>query len=130
MRRTASAARTPLGPGRARSAPPRRPLISGAATRFDGQVTAFDLRHHDSPCYHCLYPEQAEVEETRCAVMGVFAPLVGIVGSMQAAEALKLLLGAGSSLCGRLLVMDALHMELRTIMLRKDETCPTCNQAA
>ncbi len=105
----------------------KKPLVSGAATRFDGQVTVFDLRRHDSPCYHCLYPEQAEAEETRCAVMGVFAPLVGIIGSMQAAEALKLLLGAGSSLCGRLLVMDALHMELRTIMLNKDSACPICS---
>jgi len=103
-----------------------KPLVSGAATRFDGQVTVFDLRHAHSPCYHCLYPEQAEAEETRCAVMGVFAPLVGIIGSMQAAEALKLLLGTGTSLCGKLLVLDALHMELRTVKLSKDKTCPVC----
>jgi len=103
-----------------------KPLVSGAATRFDGQVTVFDLRHADNPCYHCLYPEQAEVEETRCAVMGVFAPLVGIIGSMQAAEALKLLLATGTSLCGKLLVLDALHMELRTVRLSKDKACPVC----
>ncbi len=103
-----------------------KPLVSGAATRFDGQVTVFDLRHAHSPCYHCLYPEQAETEETRCAVMGVFAPLVGIIGSLQAAEALKLLLEAGTSLCGKLLVMDALHMELRTVKLSKDKACPVC----
>jgi molybdopterin/thiamine biosynthesis adenylyltransferase len=101
----------------------RKPLVSGAATRFEGQVTVFDLRHKDSPCYCCLYPEQAEAEETRCAVMGVFAPLVGIVGSMQAAEALKLLIGTGTSLCGKLLVLNALHMELRTLKLRKDKAC-------
>jgi molybdopterin/thiamine biosynthesis adenylyltransferase len=103
-----------------------KPLVSGAATRFDGQVTVFDLRHAHSPCYHCLYPERAEAEETRCAVMGVFSPLVGIIGSLQAAEALKLLLEIGSSLCGKLLVLDALHMELRTIKLSKDKSCPVC----
>lgn len=103
-----------------------KPLVSGAATRFDGQVTVFDLRHAHSPCYHCLYPEQTETEETRCAVMGVFAPLVGIIGSLQAAEALKLLLGTGVSLCGKLLVLDALHMELRTVKLSKDNACPVC----
>ena len=104
----------------------KKPLVSGAATRFDGQVTVFDQRHAHSPCYHCLYPEQTESEETRCAVMGVFAPLVGIIGSMQAAEALKLLLATGTSLCGKLLVLDALHMELRTVKLSKDNTCPVC----
>jgi adenylyltransferase/sulfurtransferase len=103
-----------------------KPLVSGAAMRFDGQVTVFDLRHALSPCYHCLYPEQAEAEETRCAVMGVFAPLVGIIGSLQAAEALKLLLATGTSLCGKLLVLDALHMELRILKLHKDQTCPVC----
>lgn len=104
----------------------KKPLVSGAATRFDGQVTVFDLRHTYSPCYHCLYPEQAVAEETRCAVMGVFAPLVGIIGSFQAAEALKLLLETGTSLCGKLLVLDALHMELRTVKLSKDKACPVC----
>lgn len=104
----------------------RKPLVSGAATRFAGQVTVFDLRHEHSPCYQCLYPEQSENEETRCAVMGVFAPLVGIIGSLQAAEALKLLLEAGTSLCGRLLIMDALHMDLRTIKLRRDTNCTVC----
>ncbi len=105
-----------------------KPLVSGAATRFDGQVSVFDLRRTESPCYHCLYPEQAEIEETRCAVMGVFAPLVGIIGSLQAAEALKLLLGIGTSLCGRLLVMDVLHMELRSVKLTKDSACRVCSQ--
>jgi molybdopterin/thiamine biosynthesis adenylyltransferase len=105
----------------------KKPLVSGAATRFDGQVAVFDQRHAHSPCYHCLYPEQAETEETRCAMMGVFAPLVGIIGSLQAAEALKLLLGTGTSLCGKLLVLDALHMELRTVKLSKDKACPVCS---
>lgn len=106
----------------------KKPLVSGAATRFNGQVTVFDLRHAHSPCYHCLYPEQTEAEETRCAVMGVFAPLVGIIGSLQAAEALKLLLDAGTSLCGKLLLLDALHMELRTVKLNQDNACSICGQ--
>ena len=105
----------------------KKPLVSGAAIRFDGQVAVFDLRQTDSPCYHCLYPQQAVTEETRCAVMGVFAPLVGIIGSLQATEALKLLLGVGTPLRGRLLVMDALHMELRTVKLNKDGDCPVCS---
>jgi molybdopterin/thiamine biosynthesis adenylyltransferase len=103
-----------------------KPLVSGAATRFDGQITVFDLRNAESPCYHCLYPEQAASDETRCSVMGVFAPLVGIVGSMQAAEALKLLLGAGKSLQGRLVVIETLHMHLRVVTLHRDKACPVC----
>jgi molybdopterin/thiamine biosynthesis adenylyltransferase len=85
----------------------KKPLVSGAAIRFSGQVTVFDFRQQHSPCYHCLYPENTEHEDTRCAEMGVFAPLVGIIGSLQAAEALKLLLEVGTSLCGRLLLIDA-----------------------
>jgi adenylyltransferase/sulfurtransferase len=104
----------------------KKPLVSGAATRFDGQVSVFDLRHPESPCYQCLFPEQAAPEETRCAIMGVFAPLVGVIGSLQAAEAIKLLMDAGTSLRGRLLVMDGLHMELRTVKLGKDKTCHVC----
>lgn len=107
----------------------KKPLVSGAATRFDGQVSVFDLRHAHTPCYHCLYPEQAHTEETRCAVMGVFAPLVGIIGSLQAAEALKLLLGAGTSLCGKLLLLDVLRMELRSLKLNKDDSCAVCSKA-
>lgn len=103
-----------------------KPLVSGAAIRFGGQVTVFDLRRADSPCYNCLYPEHGESEETRCAVMGVFAPLVGVIGTLQATEALKLLLQIGDSLCGRLLVMDALGMDLRTIRLGKDPQCVVC----
>jgi molybdopterin/thiamine biosynthesis adenylyltransferase len=104
----------------------RKPLVSGAALRFDGQVSVFDLRRDDSPCYACLFPEDAESEELRCAVMGVFAPLTGIIGATQAAEALKLLCGAGQSLAGRLLLLDALAMEWREIRLRKDPGCPVC----
>lgn len=107
----------------------RKPLVSGAATRFDGQVCVFDFRRDDAPCYQCLYPEQAESEETRCAVLGIFAPLVGIIGSLQAGEALKLLTGIGRSLHGRLLLLNALEMEVRTLRLARDPTCPVCSRA-
>jgi len=103
----------------------RKPLVSGAAIRFDGQVTVFDLRNTASPCYHCLFPENSE-EEERCATMGVFAPLVGVIGAIQATEALKLLAGIGQSLAGRLLLFDGLGMEWRTIRLKKDPRCPVC----
>jgi adenylyltransferase/sulfurtransferase len=108
----------------------RKPLVSGAAVRFDGQVAVFDLRAADSPCYACLFPEHGESEDVRCAVMGVFAPLTGIVGSIQAAEALKLLAGAGETLVGRLLLLDALAMEVRTIKLAKDPACAVCGPAS
>jgi adenylyltransferase/sulfurtransferase len=104
----------------------RKPLVSGAAIRFDGQITVFDLRKADSPCYACLFPEDAGAEELRCAVMGVFAPLTGIVGTTQAAEALKLLAGIGEPLVGRLMILDALAMEWRVIRLRKDPGCKVC----
>jgi len=104
----------------------RKPLVSGAAIRFDGQVSVFDLRRADSPCYGCLFPEDAGAEELRCAVMGVFAPLTGIVGTVQAAEALKVLAGIGEPLVGRLLILDALTMEWRTIRLKKDPRCKVC----
>lgn len=104
----------------------RRPLVSGAAIRFDGQVSVFDLRRTESPCYHCLFPEGKEVEEVRCAVMGVFAPLTGIIGATQAAEALKLIVGCGNSLDGRLLLLDGLGMEWRSISLGRDPACAVC----
>lgn len=108
----------------------RKPLVSGAATRFDGQVSVFDFRRPGSPCYNCLYPEDSESEETRCAVMGVFAPLVGIVGSMQAAEALKLLAGIDSTLHGKLLTLDALSMQPRFMKLARDPQCAVCSGLA
>ena len=104
----------------------RKPLVSGAAIRFDGQISVYDLRRDDSPCYHCLFPEGEDVEEVRCAVMGVFAPLTGIVGTMQAAEALKLAAGIGESLTGRLLLLDALEMEWRSVRFKKDAGCAVC----
>ncbi|MSQ51978.1 MAG: molybdopterin-synthase adenylyltransferase MoeB [Betaproteobacteria bacterium] len=108
----------------------RKPLVSGAGVRFDGQVTVFDLRHADSPCYECLFPEDAELEETRCAVMGVFAPLTGIIGTVQAAEAIKLIAGAGETLSGRLLLLDALKMAWRSVRLKKDLACKVCGASA
>lgn len=104
----------------------RKPLVSGAAVRFDGQVAVFDLRAPDSACYACLFPEGGESEDVRCAVMGVFAPLTGIIGSIQAAEALKLICETGETLAGRLLLLDALAMQVRTIRLAKDPACPVC----
>ncbi len=103
-----------------------KPLVSGAAVRFDGQVAVFDLRRDDAPCYACLFPEDSREAEMRCAEFGVFAPLVGIVGSMQASEALKLIIGAGQSLSGRFLLYDALAAEWRSLRLRKDPACPVC----
>lgn len=103
-----------------------KPLISGAAVGFEGQVTIFDLRSTDSPCYHCLYPDTGSNEETRCTENGVFSPVVGIIGTVQAAEALKLICGAGKSLNGRLLLLDALDMQWRSIRLQKDPGCLIC----
>lgn len=106
-----------------------KPLVSGAAIGFEGQVTVFDLRHPDSPCYHCLYPDSGEeggLGPMRCAEFGVFSPLVGMIGATQAAEAMKLLLGLGKSLEGRLLLLDVLAMEWRSITLLRDPGCPVC----
>jgi len=101
------------------------PLVSGAAIRFDGQVTVYDPRQSSSPCYRCLYPEGAELE-LNCSTSGVFAPLVGMVGTVQAAEALKVLANLGEPLVGRLLMVDALRMEWRTLKLKADPSCPVC----
>lgn len=104
----------------------RKPLVSGAGVQFDGQVSVFDLRHPESPCYNCLFPETTEIAETRCAVMGVFAPVVGIIGTTQAAEALKIVARIGEPLTGRLLLLDALAMEWRSVRLHKDPRCAIC----
>jgi molybdopterin-synthase adenylyltransferase len=106
----------------------KKPLVSGAAIRFDGQVSVFDPRIDTSPCYHCIYPESDSFEETRCAEMGVFAPLVGIVGSSQAAEALKLVaeVEGSEALVGRLLTIDAKTMDVSTLRFARDSTCKVC----
>ncbi len=104
----------------------RKPLVSGAAIRFDGQVAVFDQRQPGHACYHCLFPEGGDVGELRCAVMGVFAPIVGIVGAVQAAEALKLIIGCGTSLDGRLLLLDGLTMQWRSVGFGPDPGCAVC----
>ncbi len=104
----------------------KKPLVSGAAVRFDGQVSAFDLRRADAPCYACLFPEGGEGGDIRCSEFGVFSPLVGVVGAMQAVEALKLLMDIGRDLTGRLLLYNALESEWREIRLKKDPGCPVC----
>lgn len=106
----------------------RKPLVSGAAIRFDAQVTVFDLRDGESACYACLFPEEGQSQEERCAIMGVFSPLVGIVGATQAAETLKLLAGIGTPLRNRLLMLDALSMEWKQVRLRRDPGCQVCGQ--
>jgi len=103
-----------------------KPLVSGAAIRFDGQVSVFDLRRADAPCYACLFPEDGAAEDVQCAVMGVFAPLTGVVGALQAAEAIKLLARAGESLDGRLLMLDALGADWRSVRVRRDPGCAAC----
>lgn len=105
-----------------------KPLVSGAAIRFDGQVSVFDPRQANTPCYHCLFPEGEDVEEMRCAIMGVFAPLTGIIGTMQAAEAMKLLIGCGTSLVGRLLLLDGMSMRWREVRVPHDPGCAVCGQ--
>ena len=104
----------------------RKALVSGAAIRFDAQVTVFDLRIKNSPCYSCLFPEDAEVQEVQCSQMGVLAPLTGMVGSIQAMEAIKLIVGTGESLSGRLLLIDAKTAEWRTVKVAKDPGCRVC----
>lgn len=108
----------------------RKPLVSGAAIRFSGQVSTYDLRQPDAPCYHCLFPEADDVEELRCATTGVLSPLLGMVGSAQAVEALKLLGGFGEPLVGRLLSVDAFNMNWHTVRFRKDPACPVCGAEA
>jgi molybdopterin/thiamine biosynthesis adenylyltransferase len=105
-----------------------RPLVAGAAIGFDAQISVYDTRAPDTPCYACVFPAEATVAETACATMGVFAPLVGIIGSMQAAEALKLLAGIGSALAGRLQMLDALTMEWTQIAVQRAAHCTVCAQ--
>ncbi|PIY28728.1 MAG: molybdopterin biosynthesis protein MoeB [Comamonadaceae bacterium CG_4_9_14_3_um_filter_60_33] len=107
----------------------QKPLVSGAAIRFDGQVSVFDARDALSPCYACVFPPDTTFEETRCATMGVFAPLVGIIGSVQAAEALKLITGAGRPLTGRLLMLDGRAMEFTEVRISRHAACPVCGTA-
>ena len=107
-----------------------KPLVSGAAIRFEGQVAVFDQSNPDSPCYECLYPGESDLEEMRCAVMGVFSPLVGIIGSTQAMEAIKVLAKIGNSMNGRLLLFNSLTAEWKVLSLHKDEFCNVCGKSA
>jgi molybdopterin/thiamine biosynthesis adenylyltransferase len=106
-----------------------KPLVAGAVIRFDGQMTVVDPREASSPCYACVFPPDAAFEEVQCSTMGVLAPLVGVVGAMQAAEALKLLAGAGPSLAGRLLMLDGRSMEWNTMHLQRHPDCPVCGHS-
>ncbi|MBB3223739.1 HesA/MoeB/ThiF family protein [Pseudoduganella umbonata] len=105
----------------------RVPLVSGAVIRFDGQVSVFDPRSADAPCYSCLFPQDQAFEDVACSTMGVFAPLVGVVGATQAAEALKIVMGIGTSLAGRLLMLDGLRMEWTSIGVGRAAGCPVCS---
>lgn len=104
----------------------QKPLVSGAAIGFEGQLTVYDFRHPESPCYHCLFPDDGSETDMRCSENGVFSPLVGMIGTTQAAEAMKLLMNIGTSLQGRLMLLDALNIEWRTIKLSKDPACKVC----
>lgn len=105
-----------------------KPLVAGAAIRFDGQLAVYDPRDPQSPCYACLFPPDAQFEETRCAVLGVFGPVVGTIGTLQAHEALKLLAGVGGGLVGRLLMFDGRSSSFETMRVRRDPACPVCGQ--
>ena len=105
-----------------------KPLVSGAAIRFDAQISVYDTRQDDAPCYACVFPYDSNFEEALCATMGVFAPLVGIIGAMQAAEALKLLSGAGESMAGRLQMLDGRAMEWNEVRVKRDPACPVCTR--
>ncbi len=105
----------------------RVPLVSGAVIRLDGQLTTYDARQSDSPCYACVFPPDQAPEEISCATMGVLAPLVGVIGSLQAAEALKLMTGIGSSLVGRLQMLDGRSLAWTEMRLRRHANCPVCS---
>lgn len=104
-----------------------KPLVSGAAIRFEGQLSVFDNRQDSSPCYNCLYPKSGD-EEENCSENGILAPVVGIIGSMQALEAIKIICGIGEPLVGRLLIFDALAMSWRSMQLSRDPACPVCSK--
>ncbi len=106
----------------------RKPLVSGAVIRFDGQLAVYDPRDVASPCYACVFDPREPFEETLCSTLGVFAPLVGIIGTLQAAEALKLLSGAGTARTGRLLMLDGRHTDFSEVRLPRNPACPVCGQ--
>lgn len=105
----------------------KTPLVSGAVNQMTGQLTVFDSRRDDSPCYRCLYGEDSIDQEEACSETGILAPLAGAIGSLQAAEAIKVLLGIGETLVGKVMLFDAMKMDWRTVKLKKDPTCPVCS---
>ena len=105
----------------------RKPLVSGSALRLDGQISVYDTQQINVPCYACVFPPTQDFEEIRCATMGVLAPLVGVIGSMQATEALKILSGMGSSLNGQLMMFNAQHLEWQTLQTQRHAQCPVCS---
>ncbi len=107
----------------------KTPLVSGAAIRFDGQLTVFDARNSTNPCYECLFPDSGVAQDEACATMGVLSPLVGMIGSAQAIETLKLLVGLGQSLVGRLMLFNALRFESQYIHYKQDPHCAVCAQS-
>ena len=104
------------------------PLVSGAAIKFDGQVTVIDTRQTGTPCYACLFPADQEFNEVQCSTMGVFSPLVGIIGSIQAAQALQVIMQIGEPLVGKLLLWDARSSQVDQIALHQRDDCPTCSK--
>lgn len=106
----------------------RLPLVSGSALRFDGQVSVYDMRNPDAPCYSCLYPADQPFQDRKAAQFGVFSPVVGLIGVTQAAEALKLIAGIGESLAGRLLLLDGLKMTWTQMRLDRNDECPVCGK--
>lgn len=105
----------------------QKPLVSGAAIRFQGQVTVFDTRQSDSPCYHCLYGEGSD-DELTCSEAGVLGPVVSVIGNIQALETIKLLVGIGQSLVGRLLVFNGLTSQFRELTVKRDPACAVCGE--
>jgi molybdopterin-synthase adenylyltransferase len=106
----------------------KTPLVSGAAIRFDGQLTVIDPRQTGTPCYACLFPQDQKFDEVQCSTMGVFSPLVGIIGAMQSAQALQVITGVGKSLSGKLLLWDARSTQIDTIELHQRENCEVCSK--
>ncbi len=108
----------------------RVPLVSGAVIRYAGQLAVFDLRRAESPCYHCLFPDEGASDGERCATMGVFAPLTGVIGVMQAGEALRLITEGHSPVAGRMMLFDMRAMEWQTMDVPKNPHCPVCGEKA
>ena len=106
----------------------QKPLVSGSALRFDGQISVFDPRNPASPCYACIFSPDEKFEEVSCSSMGIFSPLVGIIGALQAAQALQVITGIGQSLCGKLLLWDAKSTQIDTIELHQRDNCEVCSR--